>query len=92
MLAVRFEDIKSAPQEAVRKIIEYCGFSDVNMEKVYKVLEQNSQANSAISQEVLAGHDFKLTDAYRADFARVLQAHPIIHSGDYIVPSTWVRE
>ncbi len=92
MLAVRFEDIKSAPQEAVRKIIEYCGFSDVNMEKVYKVLEQDSQANSAISQEVLAGHDFKLTDAYRADFARVLQAHPVIHSGDYIVPATWARE
>ncbi len=92
MLAVRFEDIKSAPRDATRKIIEYCGFSNVNMKTVYEVLEKDSQAGSGVSQDMVAQHDFELTDAHRADFTRVLQAHPIIHSGDYIVLSTWIRD
>ena len=92
MLAIRFEDIKSAPQEATRKIIEFCEFSNVDLESVYKVLEKDSQAASNISQELLAGRDFDLTDAHRADFAQVLQAHPVIHSGDFIVPLTWMRK
>ena len=92
MLAVRFEDIKSAPRDATRKIIDYCGFSNVDMKSVYEVLEKDSQADSAVSQEMVGHRDFKLTDAHRADFAQVLQAHPVIHSGEYVVPATWVRE
>ncbi len=92
MLAVRFEDIKSAPRDATRKIVEYCGFSNEDMKSVYDVLEIDSQADSALSQEMLVHRDFQLTDAHRADFAQILQTHPVIHSGDYIVPSTWVRE
>ncbi len=92
ILAVRFEDIRSAPRDATQKIIEYCGFSNVDMKPVYDVLEKDSQAGSGVSQDMVAQHDFELTDAHRADFAQVLQAHPVIHSGDYVVPSTWVRE
>jgi len=92
MLAIRFEDIKSAPRDATQKIFDYCGFSSVDMRSVYEVLEKDSQAGSAISQEMLVQRDFHLTDAHRADFAQVLQAHPVIHSGEYVVPATWVRE
>jgi hypothetical protein len=91
-LALQFEDIKVAPQTAVKKIIEYCRFQNVNMDAVYKSLEHDSQAGSPISQEILAGRDFKLTDEIRADLAQALANHPTIHSGDYVVPSTWVRE
>jgi hypothetical protein len=92
MLAIRFEDIKTVPRDATRKIIEYCGFSNVDMKAVYDVLEKDSQAGSAVSQEMVGHRDFKLTDTHRADFTKVLQAHPVIHSGEYVVPSTWVRE
>ncbi|HKJ38658.1 MAG TPA: sulfotransferase domain-containing protein [Anaerolineales bacterium] len=91
-LALRFEDIKSAPQEAVKEIIDYCGFPNVNMDAVYKSLERDSQAGSPISQEILAGSDFMLTDEMRADLTQALAAHPTIRSGDYVVPSTWVRK
>lgn len=92
ILALRFEDIKVAPREAMKKIIEYCGFQNVHMDAVYKALDRDSQAGSPISQEALANHDFKLTDVHRAYIAQALAEHPTIHSGDYIVPSTWVRE
>ena len=92
ILAIRFEDIKSAPQDATQKIIEYCGFLNADMKSVYDVLEKDSQAGSVVSQEMLVQRDFQLTDTHRADFAQVLQAHPVIHSGDYVVPFTWVRE
>jgi hypothetical protein len=92
MLAFRFEDIRSAPRDATRNIIEYCGFSNVDMKSVYDVLEKDSQAGSGVSQEMVAQHDFELTDVHRADFAQVLKAHPIIHSSDYVVPSTWVKK
>jgi hypothetical protein len=91
-MAFRFDDIKAAREEAVQKIVEYCSLSNVNMEAVYKSLERDSQADSPIAQEVLAGRDFKLSDEDRADIARVLAAHPIIQDGHFVVPSTWVRE
>ena len=91
MLAFRYEDISAVPQEAVKKVIEYCGFSNVEMISVYKALEQDSQAGSVISQEVLSGRDFKLTDTHREDIAQALAEHPTIHSSDFVVPSTWAR-
>jgi len=87
-LAVRYEDLKANPQETMKNIIEYCGFSNTNMEAVYQVLEQDSQAGSAFSQENLQHKDFKLTDAHKADLAKVLQSHPVINSPDFIMPTT----
>ena len=91
-MAFRFDDIKAAREEAVKKIIEYCGLSNVDMDAVYKSLERDSQADSPIAQEILAGRDFKLADEHRADLAQVLAAHPVIQDGHFVVPSTWVRE
>lgn len=87
MLAIRYEDIATAPKEAIRTVLDYCRFSNVDMQAVYKILEQDSQAGSVVSQEILEQRDFKLTDAHRADLARVLQAHPLINSPDFIVPT-----
>lgn len=92
LIAFRFEDIKVAREDAVRKIIEYCGFSNVNMDAVYKALEHDSQAGSPIAQEILAGRDFELSDENRTDQAKELAAHPTINDGHFIVPLTWVRE
>ncbi len=91
-MAFRFDDIKTAREEAVKKIIEYCGLSNVNMEAVFKSLERDSQADSPIAQEILAGRDFKLSDQHRDDMAQALAAHPVIRDGHFVVPSTWVRE
>ncbi|MBC7878023.1 MAG: sulfotransferase [Anaerolineales bacterium] len=86
-LAVRYEDLKAAPQETMKKIVDYCGFSNVNIETVYQVLAKDSQAGSAISQENLGQKNFEMTDAHRADLTRVLQAHPVINSPDFRVPT-----
>ena len=92
LMAFRFDDIKAAREKAVKQILEYCGFSNVDMEAVYKSLKRDSQADSPIAQEILAGRDFKLSDGHRADIAQALAAHPVIQDGHLIVPSTWVRE
>lgn len=91
-MAFRFDDIKAAREEAVKKIVEYSGLSNVDMEAVYKSLERDSQADSPIAQEILAGRDFKLSDQHRADIAQTLAAHPVIQDGHFVVPSTWTRE
>lgn len=91
-VAFRFDDIKAAREEAVKKIIEYCNLSNVDMDAVYKSLERDSQAGSLISQEILAGRDFKLSDQHLADLAQALAAHPVIQDGHFVVPSTWVGE
>lgn len=90
--AFLFDDIKAAREDAVKEIIEYCGLTNVDMDAVYKALERDSQAGSPISQEILAGRDFELTDVHRADLAQVLVDHPVIQDGHFVVPSTWVRE
>lgn len=90
--AFRFDDIKAAREDAVKNIVEYCGLTNANMDAVYRSLERDSQADSPIAQEILAGRDFTLSDQHRADLAQILAAHPVIQDGHFIVPSTWVRE
>ncbi|HSK65814.1 MAG TPA: sulfotransferase [Anaerolineales bacterium] len=86
-LAIRYEDLKSAPQDTIHKIIEYCGISMESMEAVYQVFEKDSQSGSALSQENVGQKDFKLTDAHKADLARALEAHPFIKSADFVIPT-----
>lgn len=69
---------------AIRKCCE--------MDAVYQVLESDSQAGSAISQEALRQKKNGLTDIQRADLVRALQPHPTIHTPDYIVPETWIPQ
>lgn len=89
-LAIRYEDIKAAPQETLEKIFEYCDLPMTSMDAVYQVLERDSQAGSGISQESLSHKKSGLTDAQRADLFRELQAHPAIQSPDFLVPGTWM--
>jgi hypothetical protein len=88
-LAIRYEDMKAAPHQTLQRIFEHCGLPMTSMDAVYQVLERDSQAGSAISQEALSQKKNGLTDAQRADLVRVLQPHPTIHTPGYIVPETW---
>jgi hypothetical protein len=89
-LAIRYEDMKVAPQETLQKIFEFCGLPTAGMEAVYQVLEKDSQAGSWMSQEALSHKKTGLTDAQRADLFRELEAHPGIQSPDFVVPGTWL--
>ena len=86
-LAVRYEDLKSAPQDTIHKIIEYCGLSTENMEPVYQAFERDSQAGSVLSQENVRLTKFELTDMHKSDLAQALQAHPFIKSADFVIPT-----
>jgi hypothetical protein len=87
-MAVRFEDLKSTPNETIRSIIEYCGLSTKNIEAVYQVFEKDSQAGSTLSQEKLRQSPFELTQTHRLDLAQALQAHPFIKSADFRIPAS----
>ena len=89
-LAIRYEDMKTAPHETLQKIFEYCGLPTSNMEAVYQVLEKDSQAGSGVSQETLSHKKSGLTESQRTDLFRELQAHLAIQSPDFIVPGTWM--
>lgn len=91
-MAVRFEDLKATPHEAIQAIIEYCGFATADLDGVYRVLEQDSQAGSSVSHESLGHKKFELSDAHRADLFQPLRAHPTIKSPDFVLPGTWMRE
>ena len=90
-LAVRYEDLKATPREAARAIVTYCGFPDAPMEAVYRVLEKDSQAGTALAQETLRSRDSGLTDAEKARLAQLLAAQASIQSAGFIVPGTWRR-
>jgi hypothetical protein len=89
-LAIRYEDMKAAPQETLVKIFTYCGLPMTSMDAVYQVLEKDSQAGSGMSQEALSHKQSDLTEAQRADLFQQLQAHPMIQSPDFLVPGTWI--
>jgi hypothetical protein len=89
-LAIRYEDIKAAPHETLKKIFEYCGLPITSMDAVYQVLEKDSQAGSGMSQESLRHKKSGLNDTQWADLLRELQAHPVIQSPDFVVPGTWM--
>ena len=89
-LAIRYEDIKAAPQETLSKIFEFCGLPTASMEAVYLVLERDSQAGTDMSQDALKHKPSELSDAQRADLNRELQSHPIIREPDFILPATWM--
>lgn len=91
-MAVRFEDLKATPHETIQETIEYCGFGTANLDGVDRVLGQDSQAGSSLSQESLGQKKFELSDAHRADLFQALRAHPTIKSPDFVLPGTWMRE
>jgi hypothetical protein len=89
-LAIRYEDMKTAPNGTLRKIFEYCGLPTTSMDAVYQVLEKDSQAGSGVSQAAIGHKSFGLTDAQRGDLFRELESHPVIQSPDFILPGTWM--
>jgi hypothetical protein len=91
-LAIRYEDLQSAPHETIEKIIEFCGLPSRDLEDVYQVFARDSQAGSALSREKVRQVEFELTAAHMADLHEALQAHPFIKSPDFVVPTTWRSE
>jgi hypothetical protein len=89
-LTIRYEDMKIAPQETLRKIFDFCGLPTSSMETVYQVLEKDSQAGSGISQDALRHKKSGLTETQRADLYRELQSHPVIRESDFVLPATWM--
>lgn len=89
MLAVRFKDLTAAPHQAIQRIFEYCDITTSNLAQVFKVMERDSQAGTALSREKLQHAKVNLTDEHKAEIAEILQWHPIIQNPDFVVPNTW---
>lgn len=89
-LTMRYEDVKTAPQEALQTIFDFCRLPTSSMATVYQVLEKDSQAGSGVSQDALRHKQTGLNEAQRADMYRELQSHPVISEPDFILPDTWM--
>ncbi len=90
-MAVRYEDLKTSPREAARAIVVYCGFPEVEMESVYRVLEKDSQAGSLMARETLASESRQLSDAQKDDVRRVLAEDAVVKTPEFVAPGTWTR-
>jgi hypothetical protein len=88
MLAVRFEDLITAPHPVIQEIFNYCNITIADLTKVLKVMEKDSQAGTALSRKKLQHIETNFTDEHRAEMAQILQSHPIIQTPDFIVPNT----
>ena len=54
VLAIEYEDIKSAPDEALAKIFEFCGLPASSMDAgSIRCWKKNSQAGTGMSQDAL---------------------------------------
>jgi hypothetical protein len=90
LLALRYSDLTASPREALLALIGHCGFMHVDMKPVYAALARDSQEGSSISREALAGRTFTLGPEGEAELAQLLAARPVIRSGAFTVPSTWI--
>ena len=87
-LAVRFEDLTTAPQQVISAIFEYSGVCVTDLAKVYDVLRRDSQVGTVLSQANVRQRQIDLTEEHLADMHRVLQEHPTVQTPDFIVPNT----
>ena len=90
ILAIRYEDMKAAPHETLRNILEYCNLPITSIDAVYQVLDKDSQAGSGVSREALSHKKSGLTETQRSNLFRELQAHPTIQTPDFVVPGSWI--
>lgn len=88
MLAIRYEDWRSAPEKTAVAMLNYCHCKPDDMTAVYETLNKDSQADTHLSRDTLGQRQRVLTDDELAELNKHLQNHAFIHEADFVVPHT----
>jgi hypothetical protein len=87
-LAIRFQDLITAPQQTIIEILKYCDLPTTNLIQVFEVLQKDSQADTILSKANLNNQQVELTEEDLKEIRATLQEHSTIKTSDFIVPNT----
>lgn len=82
MLAIRYQDWKSAPQKTAEAMLEYCDCLPEDLTAVHAVLEKDSQAGTILAQDTVKKR-WVISDQQRQTMGDILSSHQKIKSADY---------
>ena len=89
-VAIRYEDLVTAPQQIVASIFKYCDLPISEVSKACQAFEKDAHSNSTLSRENLNKNDVKIPDILeiRQKIDKLLKKHPEINTPNFIVPGT----
>jgi hypothetical protein len=89
MLAVRYEDMQSAPRRVLEGIFAYCGLPAERLPEAEGAFAEDSQQGSTLARERLAGKkEAEFTAEHLAQLREVLSEHGTIRTADFRAPNT----
>jgi hypothetical protein len=89
MFIVRYEELRSAPQEVLAHLFAYSGLPHDASDNLDAVLGQDSQAGSAISRESLGEAPAQLTAEHLKELRRLIQEVSPEWTADRLLPGTY---
>jgi hypothetical protein len=88
MCALRYEELKAAPEEMLAAVFAYCDLPVVGVKNLIAVFDEDSQQGTALSQEQARRNPYQLSEQDLTEISLLLQAQPVLNRPDIIVPNT----
>lgn len=92
MFAARYEELKTEPREVLTAMFAYCGLTVSSSEAIDRLLEQDSQAGTTLSQAHTQQSRSMLSDDQVVELNRLIQHYAPTLRPDSIVPQTFPFE
>lgn len=89
MFVARYEELNAAPREVLAQMFSHCGLAANAIGTLDAVLEQDSQAGSALSRENLAQAAASLSPAHLEELRRLIRDGSQTLTADTILPGTY---
>jgi hypothetical protein len=90
MFCARYEDLKVAPRSVLAALFAYCGLSMSNPAHLDRVLAQDSQRGTNLSQESAQQSTSILTQDHLDELYRLLTHYAPTIPADFVVPGTFL--
>ena len=90
MFAARYEELKTAPRSVLNAMFAYCGVAMSSTGLLDRVLEQDSQAGSTLSQARTRTSSSSLSEAQVIELHRLIRRYAPALSPHGIVPQTFL--
>ncbi len=92
MFAARYEDLKAAPHAVLDAMFAYCGVAASSREALDRVLAQDSQAGTPMSQASVQQSGGRLPDDQVVELNRLVREYSPALTPDVIVPHTFLPD
>jgi hypothetical protein len=90
MLAARYEELKVAPRDVLDAIVSYCDLSISDPAKLDRILAQDSQAGTILSQATVQQSTMVLAKQHLTELNRLIRQYAPILTADFIMPNTFL--